>query len=295
MFRKNRRYFYRFNRRIKKMLLVKENLEHELRDSIVSQISQSLTLEHDTSISDEVRVHELRKAVKRSRALLRLLKPALDENSFYTLDEILGNSARSIAEHREATVNLRSFINLSSTASHYLPLELRNYILDALTKKINFTYNQSQQNFPNQLHTSLLCLKRVKSKIETTSLHPIDDKNLSAVIKKTYQKTAQLYNDARYSLDTEIIHKWRRFNKHLLFQLKLSPLQTNNNTSNMVVMLEKLSDTLGDEHDLAILENYLRENFELSKEDQQHIHLCISKERSRLQKEAFKLGAKLYS
>ena len=294
MFRKNRRYFYRFNRRIKKMLLVKENLENELRDSIVSQISYSMALEHDTGISDEVRVHELRKAVKRSRALLRLLKPAIDEESFYTIDEILGNSARSIAEQREATVNLRTFINMSCNASGYLPLELRNYILETLTKKIDLIYNQSLHNFPHQLHTSLLYLKRVKSKIETTSLHSINDKDLSALISKTYQKTARLYNDARYSLDTEIIHKWRRFNKHLLFQLKLSPLQTNKNTSNIIVMLEKLSDMLGDEHDLAIMENYLRENFELSKEDQQHIHLCVSKERSRLQKEAFKLGAKLY-
>ena len=62
----------------------------------------------------------------------------------------------------------------------------------------------------------------------------------------------------------------------------------------MISLLEKLSDTLGDEHDLAIMEDYLTANFELNEEDRKMLHLCVIKERSHLQKEAFNLGAKLY-
>jgi CHAD domain-containing protein len=131
--------------------------------------------------------------------------------------------------------------------------------------------------------------------MEYIELQPIENRNLILLIKKTYHKTAKLYNDARSSLDTEIIHKWRRFNKHLLFQLKLSPFRTNNNTSKMISSLEELSDILGAEHDLAIMEDYLKDNFNLSKEDQQQIHLIVSKERSRLQKTAFAIGAKLFT
>lgn len=295
MFGRYRRYFYRFNQRLEKMFLVKENLENELRDLIVSQIDESLTLRNDTGVSDEVRVHELRKAVKRSRAILRLLKPALDESSFYNLDEILGKSARLLTDQREATVNLRTFINISNTTAQPISEDLKNSILEGLSRKINQSYNLSPNNFSSQLYTSLLSLKRVKDKIENITLHPIEDKNLSTLIQKTYQKATKLYNDARFSLDTEIIHKWRRFIKHLLFQLKLSPLHITKNTSNMISMLDDLSDTLGNEHDLAIMEDYLLHNFDFSKDDQQQIHLIVAKERSRLQNKAFKLGAKLFS
>ena len=295
MFVRYKKYFYRFNRRIEKMLLVKENIGNELREAILSQITNSLGLETNSDSSDEVKVHELRKVVKRCRALLKLLRPALDESSFYDLDEILGRSARLLTDQREATVNLRTFINLTNRSKTRLPDDLKNNILNELTKNINQSYNLAQNNFPNQLHESLLSLMLIKDKFENLILHHIEDKDLKLLLRKTYQKTAKLYGDARFSLDTEIIHKWRKFTKHLLFQLKLSPFQTKGKMGRMISSLEELSDTLGNEHDLAIMEDYLKSNFEFSSNDQQQIHLIVSKERSRLQKRAFIIGAKLFS
>lgn len=295
MYGRYRWYIYRFNRRIKKMLLVKENLEIELRESIVNQLTNSFTLENDSSASDEVRVHELRKAVKRSRALLRLLKPALDESFFYDIDEMLGKSARLLADQREATVNLRTFINLIHSSADSLPQELKNTILDGLSQKIDHSYNSLPNDFADQLHASLLLLKQVKDKMEKIPLQHIESNNILLLIKNTYQKTAKLYDDARYSLETEIIHKWRRYTKHLLFQLKLSPFHRNLGTRKMISLLEDLSDTLGNEHDLAIMEEYLQENFNLGKDEQQKIHLIVSKERSKLQKYAFAMGQKLFA
>ncbi len=295
MFHRYRRYFYRFNRKLKKMLLVKEKLEVDLQESIVSQITMSIDLGKDDAISDEVKVHELRKAIKRSRALLRLLKPGLQKKSFFSMDELLAKSARKLADQREATVNLRTFINLTNCSNQSFPKDLKNIILEGLSKKINHSYNLSQHNFSVQIQSSLLILKRINSKIEVITLPSLEEKEIANLIKKTYYKTCKLYKDALYSLDTEIIHKWRKFNKHLLFQLKYSPLEHNTKTNEMISLLINLSNILGDEHDLAILEDYLQANFELKEEDQRQIHLLVVKERNQLQKEAFKLGAKLYA
>ena len=295
MFGRYRKYFYRINRRLGKMLLVKESLEIELRDSIIAQIDTSVSLKEDPSVNDEAKVHELRKAVKRSRALLKLLKPALDDTSYYTMDEILGNSARLLTDQREATVNLRTFINLTTNRKDILSTELRNTVLKGLTEQINQSYNLGQTNFSNQLQNSIVSLIAAKEKILNLPLNAINEKNLSVLMRKTYQKAARLFHDARFSFDTEIIHKWRKYSKHLLFQLKLSPLRNGMMMQQFVRLLERLSDQLGDEHDLAVLENYLLNTFDLTKEYQQQIHLIVAKERMRLQNEAFKLGAKLFA
>ncbi len=295
MFHRYRRYFYRFNRKLKKMLLVKENLEVDLRESIISQITRSIDTGNDNKVSDEIRVHELRKAIKRIRALLRLLKPSLAKKSFYSIDEDLGKSARLLADLREATVNLRAFINLTNSSVNSIPGELKNLILQGLSNKINHSYNLSKNNFSTQIQASQRYLKQVKNNIENVSLRPMEDKDITTHIKKTYHKASSLYKDSLHSLDTEIIHKWRKFNKHLLFQLKYSPLEPDRKTGDMISTLISLSETLGNEHDLAIMEEYLQTNFNFIEADKRQLHLIVIKERNRLQKEAFKLGAKLYA
>ena len=277
------------------MLSVKEKLENILRELLVSQITMSIDLGKDDTISDEVRVHELRKAIKRSRALLLLLKPALDEKTYLSLDALFGKSAHLLADQREATVNLQTFINLINNSRDSLPLDLKNQILERLSIKVNHAYNLSLNNLPSQLKTCLLSLNRSKTKILSLPLHQLDEKNLSALLKKSYKKASKLYKDARSSRDTEIIHKWRKLNKHLLYQLKLLPLAKDRKTNSIISILVELSNTLGNEHDLAIMEEYLQANFSFKEEEERQMDLIVLKERNRLQKEAFKLGAKLYA
>ena len=63
----------------------------------------------------------------------------------------------------------------------------------------------------------------------------------------------------------------------------------------IITKLDKITDLLGRDHDLAVLENKLIENFNLSKENIQKIHLVVTKERAKLQKETFRIGEEIFS
>jgi CHAD domain-containing protein len=295
MFGHLKTYLYSLYSKLRRMLLVKADIGLCLRDSVLLQVDDSFEIVSNSRISDEVRVHELRKSIKRGRALLRLLKSSFEENTFYNLDESFAKSGRCLTEHREATVNLQTFINLSSASEGTLPESLRVLILEALSKRINNLYNISRRHYSAQIQACLLHLKMVKEKLECSSLLPINNKLGIDLINKSYQKSAKLYSDAHYTLNTEIIHKWRRYTKILLYQLKLSPLRLDVSFVNMISMLENLTDTFGDEHDTAVMEGYIMSHLDLAHEDKQKIHLMVTSESARLQNQAFLLGRALFS
>ena len=280
---------------LKKMLRIKDTTAYSLRDIIKGEITHSLSLQFNSDYNIESRIHEYRKAIKRCRALLWLFKQCIDESDYEHLDNKFSVTAGEMSERRDATVNLRTFLNLTQFNSTFLPDDIRHQIAGTLTDRVDKAYSDSE-NGPVKTEAFLLdSLKEIWNDLNSLDIKFCTHDNLLNAIGKTHFKTAQLYYDSRNTLDTEIIHKWRKFAKRLLLQLKFTPDINRLLLNPIITKLDKITNLLGRDHDLAVLENMLRENFNLSKEIIQKIYLVITKERAKLQKETFQLGEELFS
>lgn len=280
---------------LKKMLRVKDSTAYSLRDIIKSEITHSLALPYNPEYNAESRIHEYRKSIKRCRSLLCLFKQCINESDYERLDNKLSVTAGEMAERRDATVNLRTFLNLTQFNSTFLPDDIRLQIANELTKNLEKAYSGSENN-PLKTEAFLLdSLKVIWNDMNSLNIRSCTHSDFLNAIGIAHFKAAQLYYDSRNTLDTEIIHKWRKFTKRLLLQLKYTPDIDRLLLNPIITKLDKITDLLGRDHDLAVLENKLIENFNLSKENIQKIHLVVTKERAKLQKETFRIGEEIFS
>lgn len=87
------------------------SLERGARRIGKEQVGRALSQIDDPAVPTPVAVHEVRKAVKRVRALLRLLRPGLPDHE--ALDTLLRDAARHVAALRDADVLLHTLETLS--------------------------------------------------------------------------------------------------------------------------------------------------------------------------------------
>ncbi len=280
---------------LRKMLKVKDTTAYSIRDIIVREITNSLTLQHNSEYNTELRIHEYRKTIKRCRSLLWLFRLCIEELDYMQLDEKLSIVAGEMAERRDATVNLRTFLNLVQTHTTFLPENVNQQITNDLTENLKIAYAICNNN-PIKTEASLLDdLKTVLTDLNSINIKPCTHSDFLNSIEKSHYKAAQLYFDSRNTLETEIIHKWRKSTKRLLLQIRFTPGIDQLLMEPIITKLDKITDSLGRDHDLAVLENTLKENRRLSKENFQKIHLVVMKERAKLQKETFWLGEEVFS
>ena len=261
-----------------------------LKNEIIREIHLVQDLQKEEGISAEKRIHEIRKSIMRMRSLLRLLKSVFRIKTYFRLDSLLGSAGNSLSDLRDYTVHYHTFLDLISDHPSILPDELSHHIALQLSEKAEIR-GRDRMAFQKLG----LYLQEAFQLLNMESLSNISQVDLLNALDKSYIKARNSYQDAIYTLDTEIIHKWRRHSRYFLLQLKNSHTFSDQDFLLLRNELGGLTHKLGDEHDLYSLEEVLYKNFKLSDEEHQIIHLMISKSRSRILKSAFRIAESLFT
>lgn len=295
MFRGILLYFYSMFLTAKRNLFGEQDISEIILLKLVGQIQQGLALEDMNKLTPEVKIHELRKSVKRCRSMLRVLKSRMPDSNYYEIDELLGSTARNVSHQRETSVNLRTFMDLCLNNNSHLSPQTVNQIRNHLANEIFEAYSDKNNYLAEIMETTFKLLFKAHFQLNGQPLNSFSAKDLNTFIDKTYRKSKNLFKASYHSSDTEIIHKWRRYAKHLLFQLKFTPHSFQYEGSDYFRQLESVSDKLGVDHDLAVLEEFIEKNISINTEDLKQIKLAIMKVRSVMQKKAFEIGNQLFS
>lgn len=237
-------------------------------------------------------IHSARKAMKRMRGLLRLIRSDLGERDFLLENVACRDAARQLASLRDATVVVAT--------------------LDSLTKDLD-----AEGQRANACWREALEARRRRSWDATTSAareQAIDDvvahtlavdtrvdgwrlkggwKMVDAGVGGVYRRGRQEFDECRWRPSVERLHQWRKRVKYLYYQTQiLSPLWPTMMKA-WHAELDRLGDLLGDDHDLAVLADALRAG---AAEDivTEPLLVQISHRRHALQREALLLGARIY-
>ena len=99
-----------------------QTLDDGLRRVASEQLGDALTGLRDPDGTDPVKaVHEARKSVKKSRAALRLARPALPKDAYRREDQALRDAGRSLSGARDADVLLETVDALGERFAGQLP------------------------------------------------------------------------------------------------------------------------------------------------------------------------------
>jgi CHAD domain-containing protein len=227
--------------------------------------------------ADDRNIHAARKACKRIRAGLRLLRKSIGERTYARENRTLRDATKPLTIIRDAFAlrqTLRKLPAHSATLDRILDTDYRR-----TRSRIERGGMKAALGRLRQAYTRLAARPALEPELKSVALG----------LKRTYGAGRKSLAKAR-SLDDEVLHEWRKQTRYLLNQLELLKAVFNTKFKKMRRHADKLAGILGNDHDLAVLLAKLRGY----KECDRALLKQIRTRRRNLQARALGIGKQLY-
>ncbi len=262
----------------------------------------------------EQTVHETRKALKRLRALLGLLRPELGRKRYTRESAALRDCARRLAGARDAEVMVGT---LDALVQRHPPLA-RSAAVRTLRAQLHAEREAATAlaiRDPRVRGEVLGELRAVRARVERWELRERGFRLLAPGLERTYRegrlglRTAQRGAGGkrrggggakRRRRHTEALHAWRKHVKDLRYvaeTLDRGGSGSSTYTRRVARRADRLGEALGEEHDLALLEDRVRERsrqFAGERGTRKRLLRLIARRRRSLRKRALREGERLY-
>jgi CHAD domain-containing protein len=293
-------------------LLPGEALAPGARRIAIEQIDLAIAqLESGHATPDATAVHETRKAIKRLRALLRLLRPRMRESVYRRENAALRGIAARLAGARDAEVMLATLDAL--IARH--PRRLRGRSVRRFRKKLRAECKRARRRGIGDARTRALALTELRAlrtrvaAIEIDSSHGL--RTLDPGLRRSYEQGRRRRRRARRARRRDrdgLMHDWRKRVKDLRYAAELMQRRDRELALNgtrprarrltrIASRADELGELLGEDHDLALLAERVRGRSTrklMSAGKRRTLLELIDRRRAVLRRRAKPLGKKLY-
>jgi CHAD domain-containing protein len=239
-------------------------------------------------------VHETRKAIKRMRALARLMRYELGEQEFKRVNDSLRLAGQRLAGARDTQVRLATLDRLR--ARHRQALALAG--IERLRERLAHERAQaSEPSCPQEVLADIADMRRLLAR---WNLAAPDFQTLGPGLQRIYREGRRRYAHVEHeaACDPEQVHDWRKRVKALYYALDmLGGLEVKGMANRATRRAERIGDLLGEEHDLWMLCAYLEQHQDACGSDtlaRAKLLKLTARRRARLRKRALKCAAKLY-
>ena len=258
-------------------------LEKEIKRILNELIDQSLQyLEYARQNTDQC-IHEIRKNMKKGRAVLRLTETELTTEQFRSLNIFFRDISRELSSARDYKV---IYDTIQKLIEKYGLSGMATSISQDLLKSHTAYIQQLKENNDKQGYI-ISTLEKSRSIIENLSIKSNPSEMVSAGLGKTYRKGWEAMNQVSKIPDATHFHEWRKNVKQLwymsLLLKEISPSFYNNYESHLYF----LSSLLGNEHDLATLKARV---LSVSSGREASLISAILNEREKIQQETLLVG-----
>ncbi len=247
-------------------------------------------------------VHQSRKELKKIRAILRLVRLGVGEETYAKTNAYFRDVARKLSAARDASAVLETLYELEERLTTYeLEERLTTKKDQALLQKIKrhlgakkAAVTRYQINRQQVLREALQDLGQAEQYVEAIRLNHEDFNAFKPSIRKIYGRCRKGLEHA-YAVQTpEAFHQWRKRVKYLRYQIDmLTPVWPQPLTV-LEDELHTLSDYLGDDHDLAVLKEQARAMPQRPAQDFTTLFAAMDALKQSLQQAARPLGHKLF-
>jgi CHAD domain-containing protein len=266
----------------------RETLRHGLLRTVETLIN-SVTARSEQSRNDEQPIHRIRTTIKRLRALLRLLRPAVQTAFFNRENERLRGAARLLSFARDSEVARDTVKTLQ--VSDQSAREAVNAVLPGLEKRVA----RAKAHEPNVTEVKHR-LEQTRRSFRQLKFRGTDQDIIEAGIRKVYRQGRRRMKAAMETGQESAYHRWRIRAKNLYYELQFLEPVWPKPLHRMVSRLSKLQDRLGLDHDLTVLRAELKKTPEDFGGDEsvQRIVSCLDHQTDKLRRAAEPLGRKIW-
>jgi CHAD domain-containing protein len=252
-------------------------------------------------------VHEARKATKRVRAVLRMVRFEVGEQVFAFEDGLMRDTARMIAPVRDTRALVESIDVLARVYGHLLA----DGVLDEARQVLDLTRERTEtivMEDPETILTVVENFERAHSRYSDWPVEP-SARNIYGVgvrdsfeavapgLSKTYSQGRKRMVYAYGSPSSVKFHDWRKSVKYLRHQMELLTPLWPEVVVGMAITLERVGELLGQDHDLSMLTEKLQTDNRVCPEPARRslITALANQRRSDLQTAARVLGRRVFA
>jgi CHAD domain-containing protein len=272
---------------------ISEGVRRIAREQLEKAIAQ---LNGETEDGPDEAVHDVRKRLKKLRALLRLVRDEVGSKTYKQENACFRDAGRQLSDVRDAQVRIETLDKLVKHFSDTIAPTAFQSVREILEKRYELIQQEARQDNSAQI-TVVPILQAALDRVETW---PITHNNWSALeggLKWVYQCGSQNFLMACDRPTAEHLHEWRKRVKDLWYHLCILKPIWPDFLSELSDQLKVLADDLGDDHDLAVLGQFMTENPELfaAQEQLNILSTLIQQRQQQLQTHARFLGQRIYA
>jgi CHAD domain-containing protein len=238
------------------------------------------------------RVHDIRKRLKHCRAILRLLRKSLGEEAYRRENAHLRDAARPLVPVRDAAVLVQALDDLC-------PRPMRRATFCGALRKV---LQQESRERQEQLHRKALLpsahiVRDVERRMRMLPEAQLAHADPAKAVKRAYRTSRRAMTVAEEERSRDHLHEWRKQVKYFASQLKsLAPVMRKG-LNKTYKKSHRLTDRLGDDHDLAMLHDKIIQHRRLGATDREVRTLLhqLAQRRAELQRKAYRSGKRLFA
>ncbi len=266
----------------------------ELHRILLEQADLALFQLSTPGLDPDKAVHEARKAFKRIRAVLRLVRDEIPQDAYRALNILFRDTGRALSEVRSSAVLAETLEKLTQHASDQLSPEDVAAVLVRLR-----AYHEARR--VQSIETQQLLLEVAgqvqegRTRLEALPLaaHRFPAKGLQRVYARGRRDLATCERHPT----VEALHEWRKYVKYLRYHMRIFTPLWPQVLGCVTKTLVDLSEWLGLDHDLAELDATLTAHPELGLPGprQGMLRTWIRAYRAELEADALRAGRRLYA
>jgi CHAD domain-containing protein len=236
-------------------------------------------------------VHTARKAIKKERALLRLMRDGVDPTERRRQNTALRNAARRLSGARDAEVMVATLDDLSDRYAGQVP----SSAFEAVRSRLEARASGPGVDDAAGAARAASELAASRTRILRWKLQHSGWAALDGGLSRSYVRGRKAFARARRDPGVENLHAWRKRAKDLWYQLRLLAPVCGEAVRGEARDLHVLCDVLGDDHDLAVLRQTLLQIGGEVATDLEAVLGLLDHRREELQTWAMPLGERIYA
>jgi CHAD domain-containing protein len=195
-------------------------------------------------------VHAVRTTIKRVRAILRLIRPAISESLFKAENVRLRHAARRLAFFRDAAIGRQTLTRLSASTAHPRDRAAFALVLDRYAGLAEPPHAGRRERAMSDVARAL---RRSGQRFQRLRVTADDWEVIGPGLERVYRQARKGMKRVFADGDDQAFHRWRSRVKNLYYELQLLAPIRPKRLGRMIAQLGKLQEKIGSDHDLAVL------------------------------------------
>jgi CHAD domain-containing protein len=232
-----------------------ESVSAGLRCIVDELIKRAIACIKEPSTERDEDLHQVRLAIKRLRAVLRVLRPVVSKTFFKRENTRLRSAARRLARLRDLAVARRTLEQVTDKLESHSQEAAVQEVFEAFLAQ-----TPASSHYEEDRETALrLAARALVQTRHAFQVLPLPERGwkIEPGLKKLYRQNRTWMKCASSSDKDEDFHEWRKRVKYDFYLLKMLTPMWPNRLGKTVKCLDCLQDKLGKDHDLAVLKSFL--------------------------------------